>query len=74
MRMQMNLNTTLLGNMIKKLKSKLLTHLFKEWVADEWDMELLTMTATVIHNREEELKQFVNFEPRMEISGFKNKI
>jgi len=79
----MNLSITLLGNQIlltmiqkllQKIESKILTKLFKKWVADEWDLELLQMTATMIHNREEELKEFVNFEPRMEISGFKNKI
>jgi vacuolar-type H+-ATPase subunit F/Vma7 len=63
----------LLGNMIRKLKSKLLTKLFKEWVEDEWDMELLMMTATLIHNREDVLKQYMESADKPQIIGFGNK-
>jgi hypothetical protein len=64
----------MIQKLLKKIESTILTKLFKRWVADEWDLELLHMTAAIIHNREAEVKEFVNFEPRMEISGFKNKI
>ena len=59
--------------MIKKLKSKLLTRLFKEWVADEWDIELLGMTAVLIHNRETELKEFLHCAEKPELIGFGNR-
>lgn len=59
--------------MIRKLKSKLLTHLFKEWVADEWDIELLGMTAVLIHNRETELKEFLHCAEKPELIGFGNR-
>ena len=59
--------------MIGKLKSKLLTKLFKEWVADEWDIELLTMTATLIHNREDVLKQYIESANKPQTIGFINK-
>ena len=41
---------------IQKLKSRLLTKLFKEWVNDEYDLELLGMTKQLITIREDELK------------------
>ena len=64
----------MIQKLLQKIESKILTKLFKRWVADEWDLELLQMTSTMIHNREDALNEFINFEPRMEISGFKNKI
>jgi hypothetical protein len=62
----------MIQKLLQKIESKILTKLFKRWVADEWDLELLHMTAAIIHNREDEVKQFVNFEPRMQITGFNN--
>jgi hypothetical protein len=62
----------MIKKLLQKIESKILTKLFKRWVADEWDLELLHMTAAIIHNREAEVKQFVNFEPRTQITGFSN--
>ena len=37
--------------MKKKLKSKLLTYLFTDWVKTETDVEILTMTKQMIDER-----------------------
>jgi hypothetical protein len=37
--------------MIGKIKSSLLTYLFKDWVAKEKDVELLSLTKQLIDNR-----------------------
>ena len=37
--------------MIAKIKSSLLTYLFKDWVAKEQDVELLSLTKQLIDNR-----------------------
>ena len=37
--------------MIGKIKSSLLTYLFKDWVAKEQDVELLSLTKQLIDNR-----------------------
>ena len=38
--------------MIQKLKSKLLTYLFNDWVRTETDLETLRLTNTLIKQRE----------------------
>lgn len=38
--------------MIQKLKSKLLTYLFNDWVRTETDLETLRLTNTLIKERE----------------------
>jgi len=37
--------------MIKKLKSKMLTYLFTDWVKNEEDVETLLLTKQMIENR-----------------------
>ena len=39
-------------DMIQKLKSKLLTYLFNDWVRTETDLETLRLTNTLIKERE----------------------
>ena len=41
--------------MIDKIKSKLLTKLFIEWVNDEFDVELLEASKIMIQNRQEQV-------------------
>jgi len=41
--------------MIKSIKSKLLTYLFKDWVKSETDVELLNLTSQMLKNREIEV-------------------
>ena len=41
--------------MIKKLKSKLLTYLFKDWVMNETDLETLKVSKQFIRKREIEI-------------------
>jgi|TARA_R100000081_G_C4652733_1_gene83610 hypothetical protein len=41
--------------MIKKLKSKLLTYLFKDWVMNETDLETLQVSKNFIRKREIEI-------------------
>ena len=39
--------------MINKIKSKLLTKLFMEWVSDEFDIETLEASKLMIQNRQD---------------------
>lgn len=41
--------------MKKKIKSKLLTYLFTDWVKTETDVETLVMTKQMIENRKNEV-------------------
>jgi len=41
--------------MIKKIKSKLLTYLFKDWVMNETDLETLKVSKNFIRKREIEI-------------------
>ena len=41
--------------MIKKIKSKLLTYLFTDWVKSETDVELLVLTSKMLKDREIEV-------------------
>jgi len=56
---------------IQKLKSHLLTKLFKEWVNDEYDLELLAMTKQLITLREDEIKTMIDTINHVEIKGFR---
>jgi hypothetical protein len=42
-------------DMIQKLKAKLLTYLFNDWVRTETDLETLRLTNTLIKEREIEV-------------------
>ena len=41
--------------MIKRIKSKMLTYLFKDWVINETDLETLKVTKQFIRKREIEI-------------------
>jgi len=41
--------------MIKKIKSKMLTYLFKDWVMNETDLETLQVSKQFIRKREIEI-------------------
>ena len=41
--------------MFKSIKSKLLTYLFTDWVKNETDVELLSITQKMLKNREIEV-------------------
>ena len=57
---------------IEKVKERLLTKLFKEWINDEYDLELLEMTKHLITLREDEIKRMIDKINHAEIKGFKN--
>lgn len=57
--------------MIKTLKSKLLTYLFKDWLTKEEDKELLDLTKEMINQREYQLDGIDNPSGRTIIHGFK---
>ena len=57
--------------MITKLKSKLLTYLFKDWVKNEYDIETLELTKGMIHNREVMLKTIIDKVQHKPIIGFR---
>ena len=56
--------------MIKKLKSNLLTYLFKDWVKNETDIETLQLTLSMIKQRENILVEDVNTS-RTIVKGFR---
>jgi len=45
--------------MLDKIKSKLLTKLFVDWVNDEFDVELLEASKLMIQNRQEQVNFLV---------------
>jgi|TARA_B100000073_G_scaffold107084_1_gene86004 hypothetical protein len=57
--------------MINKIKSKMLTYLFKDWVANEYDLETLELTKGMIHNREIMLKTIIDKVQHKPILGFR---
>ena len=58
--------------LIEKLESKILTKLFTRWINNEFDIELLQMTKSMINNRETELQTIVGYVTKKEIKGFGN--
>ena len=56
--------------MIKKLKSNLLTYLFKDWVNTETDLETLQITKSMINRRENILIEDVDTS-RTIVKGFR---
>ena len=57
--------------MITKLKSKLLTYLFKGWVKNEYDIETLELTKGMIDNRAIMLKTIIDKVNHKPIIGFR---
>lgn len=58
--------------MIQKLKSSLLTYLFKDWVNNEFDLETLQLTKVMISNREYELKWMLDKVNHKPVLGFRS--
>lgn len=56
--------------MINKIKSKMLTYLFKDWVANEYDLETLELTKGMINNREIMLKTIIDKVNHKPILGY----
>ena len=59
------------NNMISKLKSNLLTYLFKDWVKNEYDLETLNLTKGMIDNRAIMLKTIIDKVNHKPIIGFR---
>ena len=57
---------------LEKIESKILTKLFTRWVNNEFDIELLQMTKSMIHSREIELQTMVDKTNYKPIKGFGN--
>ena len=57
--------------MFKKIKSKLLTRWFTEWVGSEFDLETLEMAKSMIVEKELEIKRLIDVSNRVEIKGFR---
>ena len=55
--------------MLEKLKSNILTYLFKDWVKNETDVETLNLTRTMLRQRVNLLEEGVNT-GRIIIKGF----
>ena len=50
----------------------MLTYLFKDWVANEYDLETLELTKGMIHNREVMLKTIIDKVQHKPILGFRH--
>lgn len=57
--------------MLGKLKSKLLTYLFNDWLNQEMDVETLHLTKRLITKRESEIEGVHNPTGRTIVTGFK---
>ena len=57
--------------MIDKIKSKLLTKLFVDWVNDEFDVELLEASKVMIQQRQDQVNFLVAKANPPEKIGFK---
>ena len=58
--------------MFKKLKSKLLTYLFTDWVNNEKDVETLLLTKQMIENRKNVVtgyKPIIGFRTHSNVDG-----
>ena len=58
--------------MINKIKSKMLTYLFKDLVANEYDLETLELTKGMINNREIMLKTIIDKVNNKPILGYRS--
>ena len=58
-------------NLIQKIESKILTKLFMRWIDNEYDLELLAITRSMIQNKETEIKSIIDLTNKVEIKGFK---
>ena len=56
---------------VDKIKDKILTKLFREWVDGEYDIEMLQLTKQLISMRETELNRMIGIATRTEIKGFR---
>ena len=63
----------MIKNLIEKIESKILTKLFMRWVDNEYDLELLAMTRSLIQNKETEIKSIIDYTNKVEIKGFKQR-
>lgn len=60
------------GYMINKIKSTILTYLFKDWIGRETDVEVLKITARAIKRKVNKIEENVDT-GRTIIKGFKAK-
>lgn len=56
--------------LLQKIESKILTKLFTRWVDNEYDLELLQMTRSMIESRENDLQLIIGYVNKKEIKGF----
>lgn len=58
-------------NFIAKIKSKLLTKWFTEWVQGEYDLEMLKLTKSMISTQEIKIKTMIDMSNRVVIKGYR---
>ena len=56
--------------LFEKIESKILTKLFTRWIDNEYDLELLQMTRSMIETRESDLQLIIGYVNKKEIKGF----
>jgi len=61
----------MIKSLLEKLESKILTKLFMRWIDKEYDLETLSLTKGMIHQKETEIKFAIDQANRVEITGYK---
>ena len=61
----------MIKTLLNKLESKLLTKLFMRWVENEYDLETLSLTKGLIHQKETEIKFAIDQANKKFVVGYK---
>ena len=61
----------MIKTLLNKLESKILTKLFMRWVDNEYDLETLSLTKGLIHQKETEIKFAIDQANKTYVVGYK---
>ena len=62
----------MIRKLIERVESKILTKLFLRWVRNEYDLELLELSKSMIVTQENKIKTILDGVGKVEVTGFKN--
>mgnify|MGYP006421439065 CR=1 FL=1 len=62
----------MIRKLIERVESKILTKLFLRWVRNEYDLELLELSKSMIVTQENKIKTILDGMGKVEVTGFKN--
>ena len=61
----------MIKTLLNKLESKILTKLFMRWVDNEYDLETLSLTKGLIHQKETEIQYAIVQSNKTYVVGYK---